>query len=111
MPDIFIGDVKNMYISNLELIGKNILNVFDLKSKELFGEVLVEKDSEFYTNIFGNAVNFRYDNVLATRREAMEYLLDNPISSILFVDYNELVYRGTISYNIVKEKKKLYRKK
>lgn len=111
MRDILIGDVKNMYVSNLELIGKNINNLFSGDSDKVFSEVVVERDSEFYKNIFGNIVNFRYDNVLASRGEAIDYLLENPVSSILFVDYKKLVYRGTVSNRIVKEKKKLYIKK
>lgn len=76
MANIYSGDIKNMYISKLELVDKNVENLFDSTVKFHFGEVLVEKDSEFYGNLCHMIVNFRYDNVLATREEAMDYLKD-----------------------------------
>ena len=76
MANIYSGDVKNMYISKLELVDKNVENLFDSTVKFHFGEVLVEKDSEFYGNMFHVNVNFWYDDVLATREEAIGYLKD-----------------------------------
>ena len=77
MYNIYSGDIKNMYISKLELVEKNIENIFDSTIKFHFGEVLIEKDSEFYGNLFHKVVNFRYDNVLATREEAMDNLKES----------------------------------
>lgn len=76
MPNIYSVDIKNMYISKLELVDKNVENLFDSTVKFHFGEVLVEKDSEFYGNLCHVIVNFRYDDVLATREEAIAYLKD-----------------------------------
>ena len=76
MANIYSGDIKNMYISKLELVDKNVEYLFDSTVKLHFGEVLVEKDSEFYGNLCHVIVNFRYDDVLATREEAMDYLKD-----------------------------------
>ena len=139
MPNIICGDIKNMYISKLELRDKNFKNLLDSNFKFHFGEVLVEKDSEFYGNLCHMIVNFRYDNVLATREEAMDYLKDvffgaknkalqymneNNIeitddlvdkmqdafnSSILFVDYDKLKLRAIVDKKTLKEKKKIYK--
>ncbi|MDO4996221.1 MAG: hypothetical protein Q4E69_03500 [Bacilli bacterium] len=139
MPKIISGDIKNMYISKLELRDKNFKNLVDSNIKFHFGEVLVEKDSEFYGNLCHMIVNFRYDNVLATREEAMDYLKDvflgaknkvltymrdNNIeitedlfdkmqdtfnSSILFVDYDKLKLRAIVDKKTLKEKKKMYK--
>lgn len=139
MPNIYTGDIKNMYISDLELRDKNVQNLFNDNFKFNFGEVVVEKDSEFYGNLFHMIVNFRYDNVLATREEAigylknsfyetkdslLKYLEENNIddnkefldklmtkfdSSILFVDYEDLKLRSIVDKKTVKDKKNIYK--
>ena len=139
MSNIYTGDIKNMYISDLELRDKNVQNLFNDNFKFNFGEVVVEKDSEFYGNLFHMIVNFRYDNVLATREEAigylknsfyetkdslLKYLEENNIddnkefldklmtkfdSSILFVDYEDLKLRSIVDKKTVKDKKNIYK--
>lgn len=139
MPNIYTGDIKNMYISDLELRDKNVQNLFNDNFKFNFGEVVVEKDSEFYGNLFHMIVNFRYDNVLATREEAigylknsfyetkdslLKYLEENNIddnkefldklmtkfdSSILFVDYEDLKLRSIVDKKTIKDKKNIYK--
>lgn len=139
MPNIYSGDIKNMYISDLELRDNNVRNLLDDNFKFHFGEVVIEKDSEFYGNLCHMIVNFRFDNVLATREEAMGYLKDvfyesknrlikyindnnlekgdevydilskNFDSSILFVDYDDLKLRAIVDKQTLKEKKNIYK--
>ncbi len=88
MKNIYKGKIKKMYISNFN-ITKSGLDLF-------FNEKVVCKNSYFYKNAFGNIVNIEYDNVLATREEAREFVKENSLD-ILFVDYDELEYVQSVN--------------
>jgi len=94
MKNIYKGKIKKMYISNFN-ITKSGLDLF-------FNEKVVCKNSYFYKNAFGNIVNIEYDNVLATREEAREFVKENSLD-ILFVDYDEIKAKEPKLLEIVKD--------
>lgn len=100
MTQLYRGPVKVMNL-NINNSGFMRINCFD--------EHILIKDSLFYKNKFGNIVNFRYDNHLASRSEAIDYLSRLYSSNVLFVDYDELQYYKDIQRKEFKQLIKTYK--
>lgn len=138
MRNLYLGDIKKMYISKLELRDENINNLCSGNFIIHYGEKVVEKNADFYKNFFDKKVNFRYDNYLLTREEAKDNIImtflnakndfinlkkKNPdlnnseiyelLSDIeftaLFVDYDELKEAGCVSNKVIANMKKMYK--
>lgn len=101
MPNIYVGNIKKMYVKKLEVNGRNI--------KRVLGDEILEKNSEFYINRFGRTINFKYDNYLPTRQEAMDYTLSGWRSEMIFVDYEELQFDRNITNKEFKDLKKKFK--
>lgn len=102
MPNIYVGNIKKMYVKKLEINGRNIKRVLE--------DEVLEKNSEFYINKFGRSINFKYDNYLPTREEAIDYTSRGWRNEMIFVDYEELQLARTISNKEFKELKKSFKK-
>lgn len=88
MKNIYKGQIKKMQVSKIDLTKNGVQLVLK--------DYVVCKNSYFYKNIFGNIVNIEFDNVLASRQEAKDFVRENGLD-IIFVDYNELEFVQTVN--------------
>ncbi len=100
---IYVGNIKKMYIDGLKYDGSSI--------KRVPGYTIVKENCEFYRNRFNKIINFYYDTYLPDRAEASDYFENFGLNNVLFVDYHELKYVNSIEKDEFKEKKKTYIKK
>lgn len=102
MAKIYQGPIKNMHVKDLKVTSRGL--EFALE------DTIAVKNSLFYKNMFGRMINLEYDNFLATRQEAKDFV-NETANSIIFVDYNELEYYDEINKKELKELKKHYKRR
>lgn len=117
MIDIYRGSIKKLYISGIKLNGESINNLVlsadfyenlleDNKNvKFVLSERIVSEESLFYRNIFNKYINMEFDNVLADRIEAEDYIQGRYGTDCLFVDYDNLKYIESIDRKALKKLK------
>ena len=63
---IYTGQIRNMYVKNVEINGSNVRVVTD--------SIVLKKKAPFYPNFVGRQISFEYGTFLPTQNEAIAYI-------------------------------------
>ncbi len=110
MPEILKGDIKTIYVKDLELNEGNVENI-------ILSQRVLKKDVEFYRNFLGVLISFDYNSPLPdyddaysyVKQLAMKYPLNASKASCFFIDKNDVRFDRMITKKEFKELKKKYK--